>query len=195
MSYWRDGLRAAFSPPRPSGFTYVAESIWLIVPLLLIFGLPPDAIVRHLLVPPRYVAWNLAIDALAIVSTLWICGLVGSMARIPHVVDDEKVRLHLGAFAHIETTPSNVASATALRNAGRRALRRDRKNGAFVALSGSGVVRIGFVRSVKAHRYPFLRPRLVKTALVSSDRPDELVAALEAARDRYGGGVYSSTSV
>lgn len=176
------GLRAIVSPPRPSGFTYVSDSLWPVFLILLIVGLPPDAFVRHLLVPRQYLAWNLAVDVAAVASVVWLCGLFGSMVERPHEVDEGRVCFNRGLLAGISTSPDNLRTIEALSTFERRAIRRANHNAGFLTSAKTNVVRVDFDEAVALRQYPYLRDRQVTSVYVSSDRPKELVAALESAR-------------
>lgn len=183
------GVRAVVNPPAPSGLTYVNASFWPLVVIVFVIGIPPDAFVRHLLVPQAYLGWNLAVDAIALLSALWLCGLFGSMAAFPHEVGPESVRFHLGAFGRLACAPSEIAGIERIEPAQAKGLRmRDRAAG-FLTVPGGHTVRVTFHRPVALARYPFLRTRSVERLYVSSDRPLELIALV----DRCAQGSRAST--
>jgi hypothetical protein len=176
------GLRAIVAPPAPSGFTYLGASFWPLLIVLLLVGIPPDAFVRHLLVPREYEGWNVAIDVLAIVGTLWVCGVFGSMAAFPHDVAEDAVRFNLGLLGHASCRPCDVLAFEAIGRLKRRELRALKRDAGFLTMPGADVVRVDFAVPVPLRTYPYVRERPVSHLFVTSDRPRELLAALERAR-------------
>lgn len=175
----KDGLRAIVAPPAPGGLTYTSESVLPILVLLLIVGIPPDFVVRHLLVPHQYAVWNVTIDIAEIAGAVWLCGAFGSMSKMPHVIEDGKVRFNLGLFGAIETDVRNVSSVTPQPGARRRALRAASRETAMLLSPGTVAVRVDFAEPVELRTYPFFGERCVSSVFVGSDRPSELLSILE----------------
>lgn len=147
--------------------------------LLLIVGIPPDFIVRHLLIPHRYAAWNLIVDALVIGSATWLSGVFGSMAAMPHAVEHGRVRFNLGLLGSVETDAGNVASLTPQPGLRRRQLRAAAPESAMLLFPGATAVRVDFFEPVELRTYPLFRARLVSSVYVGSDRPKDLCGVLE----------------
>ncbi|HTU83708.1 MAG TPA: hypothetical protein VMF61_16380 [Candidatus Acidoferrales bacterium] len=178
------GLRAVGAPPKPTPLTYGGESFLPAIVAIVVLAAIPDALVRHLLVPRAYLAWNLVADAAVVAGVAWICGLYGSMAELPHRVDDEAIELHLGLAASASCAPSNLRSAEAIGRIKRVQLRRRDPCAGVLTAPGSAAVRVDFVEPVALLTYPYVFDRQVTAVYVAADRPAELAAALEGARDR-----------
>lgn len=175
---WR-GLRAVFSGPPPSAFTYTENNFVGIFGLLLAIGFIPDALFRHFALGGSLGWINGALDLLEIATALWVCGAFGTMAALPHLADGDSMMFHAGALGRATVPRASIVAATVVPvDTKVRELRRRDRSAAFLAAPGTRLVRLDLSEPVAVHKYPFVKPVTARTLYVGSDRPGDLTAQL-----------------
>lgn len=172
------GLRTVFAAPVSRAHSYVEKNVLGMFGLVLAVGALPEIPFHHLLIPGRDWLFALALDVAIVYSVLWVLGTYGMMAKRPHEVGPGTFVFHRGPFAHVEVPRAYVEHTEAVGEE-RREVRRRYPRACYLGVPGSELVYLRLTQSVPVrHTYPVQRERLASELLISSDRPQELLALL-----------------
>ncbi|HZR27925.1 MAG TPA: hypothetical protein VFA71_04030 [Terriglobales bacterium] len=176
-----EGLRWAargFRPSQVSGFGYLEQSFFALLPIALPILTITDEIVLGILLRHQALWIRLGVIGLDIWAILYVFGIYATCQARPHQITSSLVRLRQGIFGSCEFSPALLTEVSSCSEADQA-----RKEPGIIRLTlkGSPAVKIRLSQPVTV-RQMIRGERTSQTLLVSADKPDALCHALREAQ-------------
>lgn len=162
----------------PQGFSYVESSLYRILPLLLLFGAPPDIFITGLVLKALKVnglIWPALLAGTYFYTVVWAYGTLVTMRARPHEITSKYLHVRKGIFGSAAIALDSIRSATALPPSKSR----KREGTADLSLRGTSKIEIQLSKPTQVTKWfvPDMGRFLCVT--VSADDPHAMCRAIE----------------
>jgi hypothetical protein len=178
LVYFRVGIQEIISPSRVSGYTYHHNSKLPFIAMVVALAIIPDFVLYWTLIPHKFLMLRVMLTASEIYAVFVCLGVFGSFVGRPHAAHDTKLVVNLGALLTADIPFAQIDSVAAIGRFRRRQLRSRYPNAALIA-SGDAPAVVVTIRNAAKLFSLFGKESEHSTWIIESDRPDQLVRALE----------------
>lgn len=159
----------------PLGFGYAENSLFRVLPLIVLFCSPVDIVLVHVIFHLRGPLWTAMLIGADIYALAWAYGTLVTMRARPHQLRDGHLFVYKGIYARAAIALDSIQSAIALPpSRARRA-----EVGADLSLRGTAKVEIRLARPAQVVKWFVPVPQPVFNVTISADDPGALCSALE----------------
>ncbi|MDE1938227.1 MAG: hypothetical protein KGI68_04330 [Alphaproteobacteria bacterium] len=163
----------------PRGFSYVENSIFPVLPLIILFCSPVDLVLVHLVLRLKGLLWTAVLSGTDLYAVIWAYGTLLTMRARPHEITGEHLHVYKGLFGHAAIALDSIQSTAVLP----RSKSPKREGHADLSLRGTSKVEIRLGKPAQVVTWFVPDPRRFLSVTVSADGPDALCRAIERRRD------------
>lgn len=166
------------TPPRPNEFGYFAGSPLRWIPFLLLLAMPPDVLLVHVIVPPKYALVRWLITGSGLYALLWAVGIGVTMRRRPHHVGADVVDAYYGVLRRARWSCRDIEDVVVRQPISSRRELRAQGGAALLASSRMPLVEVTLSEPTCVHRVFGADGAPTKRLLIAVDEPDAFRQAL-----------------
>ena len=161
----------------PQGYSYVENSIFRIMPLLILFGSPADVFIIDLVLRALHVKgwlWTALLTGSDLYLLLWTYGMLVTMRERPHEITERYLRVYKGIFGNAAIALDSIEAAALVPQA-----KAGKTEGcADLSLRGTSKVEIRLSRPTRVVRWFVPEPEQISCVTVSADDPNVFCRAI-----------------
>jgi hypothetical protein len=162
---------------KADGFGYVENSLFRVLPLIILFCSPADILLVHVLLGLHGLLWTAILIGLDVYALAWAYGTLRATRARPHRIAGRFLFVHKGIYARAAIELNSIRSAVPHK----RSKRVKEAGAADLSIRGTEQVEILLDKPAHLIKWFAADPKPVLSIVISADDPSGLCRAIERA--------------